>query len=234
MTRGADLLEQALTIYQREGQSGVEHWAEQPGIAPHTEILFCDACEDDEPHINDICAVCWTARRPAKAALKSNADAQPVACRSQSEQSTVTTRRAGRGAGGHQRFWLDAGRLAAYVISNEEEPFGFDSSDERGFAAAIASRFDDAHEAGAIGGPSDLEVIVYALAAESLIVAVRERELPSHLKKSLRQLATFSFDATDVACFGDDRFEECCAGIAALLERANQLLPSFALLCEAE
>jgi len=78
-------------------------------------------------------------------------------------------------------FWLDAGRLAAYVISNEEELFGFDSSDERGFAAAIASRFDDAHEAGAIDGPRDLEVIVYALVAESLIVAVRERELPRPL-----------------------------------------------------
>jgi hypothetical protein len=131
-------------------------------------------------------------------------------------------------------FWLDAGRLSAYVISNEEELFGFESSDERGFAAAVASRFDDAHEAAAIRGPSNLEVIVYAHRDETLIVAVRERELPSYLKEPLRQLASFSFDATDVARFGDDRFEECCAGITALLERANQLLPSFALLCEAE
>ena len=131
-------------------------------------------------------------------------------------------------------FWLDAGRLSAYVISNEEELFGFDSSDERGFAAAIASRFYDAHEAAAIRGPSELEVIVYALEAESLIVAVRERELGRGLKEPLRQLASFSFDATDVACFGDDRFEECCAGITALLERANQLLPSFAVLVDAE
>lgn len=144
------------------------------------------------------------------------------------------TGRAGCDAGGDQRFWLDAGRLSAYIIGNEEELFGFDSSDERGFAAAIASRFYDAHEAGAVRGPSELEAIVYPLAADSLIVSVRERELPHHLREPLRQLASFSFEATDIARLGDEGFEECRAGIAALLERANQLLPSFSLLREVE
>ena len=146
----------------------------------------------------------------------------------------MTARGTKFGPDGHQRFWLDSERLSAYVISNGEELFGFDSSDERGLGPAIASRFHDAHEAAAIRGPSELEVIVYTVAADSLIVAVRERGLPRHLEEPLRQLATFSFDATEVACYGDDRFEECCAGITVLLQRANRLLPSFTALRDAE
>ena len=140
----------------------------------------------------------------------------------------------GRDGVSHQRFWLDSARLATFVISNEEKLFGFDRADERGFAAAIASRFRDAEEAGAIFGPGALEVVVYALNSESLIVAVRERDLPRDLDVPMRQLATFSFDAIDLVSYGDDGFEECCNGIAAILERANELLPSFAALREAE
>jgi hypothetical protein len=140
----------------------------------------------------------------------------------------------GRHRASHGRFWLDSARLATYVICGEEELFGFDSAYEGGFARGIASRFRDAEEAGAIVGPGELEVVLYALDAESLILAVRERELPHHLNTPMRQLATYSFDATDVVSYGDDSFEECCNGIAAILERANELLPSLAALREAE
>jgi len=133
-----------------------------------------------------------------------------------------------------ERFWLDSARLASFVIGGEEELFGFDSAYEGGFARGVASRFRDAGEAGAIVGPGELEVVLYAVNSESLIVAVRERELPHVLDVPLRQLATYSFDAIDVVSYGDDSFEECCNGITTLLERANQLLPSFAALREAE
>lgn len=140
----------------------------------------------------------------------------------------------GRDRATHERFWLDSARLATFVISGEEELFGFDSAYEGGFARGVASRFRDAEEAGAIVGPGELEVVLYALDSESLIVAVRERELPRYLDAPMRQLATYSFDATDVVSYGDDSFKECCNGIAALLERANELLPSLAALREAE
>jgi hypothetical protein len=55
-------------------------------------------------------------------------------------------------------------------------------------------------------------VVLYAVNSESLIVAVREPELPHAVDAPLRQLATYSFDATDVVSYGDDSFEECCNG----------------------
>jgi hypothetical protein len=39
-----------------------------------------------------------------------------------------------------------------------------------------------------------------------------------------RQLATFSFDATNVVSHSDHSFEECCKGTAAILGRATELL----------
>jgi hypothetical protein len=126
-----------------------------------------------------------------------------------------------------ERFRLDGGRLASHLIASGGERFGIDSDDERGFAAAVATRFADAKQAEAIRGPAELEVMVYAINPHGLIVALRERELPSERRLPLRQLATYSFDADEVACYGDERFEECCAAINELLDRANALLPSF-------
>lgn len=133
-----------------------------------------------------------------------------------------------------KRFRLDRERFSKHLIGDAGDRFGFDSADQRGFAAAIASRFYDAVEAAAILGPSDLEVVVYAAATDSLIVAVRERGLPRHLDSPLRQLATFSFETGEIACYGDESFAECCTGIEALLDRANALLPSLAAMREAE
>ena len=133
-----------------------------------------------------------------------------------------------------ERFRLDCGRLAGHLIASDGERFGIDSEDERGFAAAVATRFADAKQAGAIGGPAELEVMVYATNPHGLIVALRERELPNDRRLPLRQLATYSFDADEVACYGDERFEECCAAINELLDRANALLPSFTAMRAAE
>jgi hypothetical protein len=130
----------------------------------------------------------------------------------------------------HRRFKLDRERFSAQLIRDREERFGFDSGDEFGFAAAIAARFEDAIRAGAILGPPDVEAAVYPIGRELLIVAVREADpdLP------LRQLASFCFEAGEVACFGDERFGECCVGLEALLERASELLGSFIAMREAE
>lgn len=133
-----------------------------------------------------------------------------------------------------ERFRLDPERFASQLIASGQEMFGIDSDDDRGFAAAVSTRFDDAKQAEAILGPEELEVMVYAINPHGLIVAVRERELPSDFRLPLRQLATFSFDATEVACYGDESFEECCAAINELLDRANDLLPSFMALRAAE
>jgi hypothetical protein len=132
------------------------------------------------------------------------------------------------------KFTLDRDRLAEHLIETYGEPWGFDSSDERGFAAAIASRFHDALDAKAIIGPSELQPIVYAIASDSLIVALREGELPNHLAFPLRQVATYSFETSAVACPGDQSFEECCCGLLELLDQANALLPSFAALRRGE
>lgn len=47
------------------------------------------------------------------------------------------TRRANGGGRADQCFWLDGGCLSAYLIINGGELPGFDSSDERGFAAGF-------------------------------------------------------------------------------------------------
>ncbi|HEX8959847.1 MAG TPA: hypothetical protein VF770_08495 [Solirubrobacterales bacterium] len=132
-----------------------------------------------------------------------------------------------------QRFHLDSARLAAHLVAEEDELFGF-GEHEHGHAAAIASRFRDAEEAGAIYGPPEIEVVPYAVDHETLILAIRERELPRGLPWPLRQVATLSFEASEIASFGDASFEACRAGLAELLERANALLPHLAAIGAAE
>lgn len=110
---------------------------------------------------------------------------------------------------------------------------GVDAYCEGGAAAALSHRFHDAHDARAITGPPGVEVIVYAL-DDSVIVAVREEELPSHLPVALRQLASYSFETKYVLNSEHESFEEACAAIEELLNRANELLPSFAALRRGE
>lgn len=126
-------------------------------------------------------------------------------------------------------FWLDSGRLAAHVIASEDELLGIDNQHEGGFAAAIAHRFWQAVDAGAVRAPDDIEVQLYVLQDDCLLVAVREREgRPS--AAPLRQVAGYALEATAVACPFDETFEECREAIAHLLEDANDLLPALAAL----
>lgn len=130
----------------------------------------------------------------------------------------------------HRAFKLNRELFSALLVRENEERFGFDSGDELGFAAAIAARFDDATRAEAVCGPADVEAAAYPVGRDLLIVAVRETD-PGPPQ---RQLASFCFEAREIACFGDERFAECCVGIEALLERANELLSSFFAMREAE
>lgn len=130
-------------------------------------------------------------------------------------------------------FRLDRVRFSRYLQDEFDELVGIEMDFEGGIAAAIESRFHDAREAGAILCPPGLEVIVYAL-DDSLIVAVREVDLPADLPVRLRQLATFSFETKYVIDCTDQSFEEGCAAIEELLVRATSLLPSFEALQSGE
>jgi hypothetical protein len=127
-------------------------------------------------------------------------------------------------------FRLDTELFSKYLIERYEEPFGFCAHDERGFASAVRSRFDDAVDAQAVGGPAGIQPIVYPVGADDLILALRDSEFSTPGEAPVCQVATFSFEASEVACYGDERFSECCEGISALLERATSLLPAFAAL----
>ena len=60
------------------------------------------------------------------------------------------------------------------------------------------------------------------------MVAVRELPPPAdYVDWPCRQVATYSFDADEIAPPGDACFETCTDGLAELLERANALLPDF-------
>ena len=130
-------------------------------------------------------------------------------------------------------FALDRERFARITREEFGELEGIDVNCEDGIGAALSHRFHDAREAGAITGPPGVEVIVYAL-EDSVIVAVREEELPFELPVALRQLATYSFEAKYVVNFDDESFGEACTAIEELLARASALLPSFEALCRGE
>jgi hypothetical protein len=126
-----------------------------------------------------------------------------------------------------QFFHLDSPRLAAHVLAVEGALFGFDRG-EMPPASAVADRFYTAVAAGAIGGPPDARVIVHSLDARRLIVAVREFPAPAaHVDWPCRQVATYAFDADEIAPRGDASFESSLDGLAELLERANALLPDL-------
>jgi hypothetical protein len=123
-------------------------------------------------------------------------------------------------------FALDRERFATATREEFGELEGIDVNCEDGIGAALSHRFHDALDAGAISGPLGVEVIVYSL-EDSVIVAVRDDQLPSELPVALRQLATYSFETKYVLNFEDRSFGEACAAIEELLARASSLLPSF-------
>jgi len=130
-------------------------------------------------------------------------------------------------------FAFDRERFTRATREEFGELQGIDAYCEGGVAAALSNRFHDARDAQAITGPPGVEVIVYAL-DDSVIVAVREEELPTHLPVALRQLASYSFETKYVLNSEDGSFEEACAAIEELLRRASELLPSFAALRRGE
>lgn len=132
-----------------------------------------------------------------------------------------------------KRFALDRERLAAATRADFGELEGIDANSEDSIATALSRRFGDAREAEAISGPAGVEVIVYAI-EDSVIVAVREEELPFDLPVALRQLASYSFETKYVFSPEDASFGEACDAIEGLLDRANDLLPSFAALQRGE
>ena len=130
-------------------------------------------------------------------------------------------------------FALDSERFAAATREEFGELEGIDVDCEDGIGAALSHRFHDALDAGAINGPPGVEVIVYAL-EDSVIVAVRDEQLPFELPVALRQLATYSFETKYVVDFDDRSFGEACEAVEELLQRASSLLPSFEALRRGE
>jgi len=127
-----------------------------------------------------------------------------------------------------ERFHLDSGRLAAHVLAEEAALFGFDCRDDIWRATAVTERFADAQAAGAIRAPEDAAVHLYPVGPRALMVAVREVPAPAdYVDWPCRQVATYAFDADEIAPPGDACFETCLDGLAELLERANALLPDL-------
>jgi hypothetical protein len=129
-------------------------------------------------------------------------------------------------------FRLDPGRLAAHSMACGA-PRGFDNRHPGGFAAAVAARFAEAWEAGAIVAPPQVRVVLYALAFDALMVAVRENDMPPGVSWPLRQVATVSFEADEVAVFGDESFAACCNALREVLRRAEDLVPALDAIAQA-
>lgn len=131
-----------------------------------------------------------------------------------------------------RRFGLDAERLARFLFERGDDPFGLDRHDEEGLSGALVRRFADAAEAGAILGPPEVTAVLYPLAHDGLILALRERRFPEDVRWPLRQASTFCFEAREVACLHDESFAECCKALRELLARADRLLPALAAIAE--
>jgi hypothetical protein len=129
------------------------------------------------------------------------------------------------------RFRLDADRLARFSFERGDEVFGLDLLHPGGPAAALAARFADAVQAGAVLAPTGVKAVLYPVGRGSLVLAVRPRERAS---RPPRQVASFSFAVEEVACPADETFRECCEAIRELLRRAEALLPGLAAMAGAE
>jgi hypothetical protein len=129
-----------------------------------------------------------------------------------------------------ERFRLDQDRLAARVITDEH--FGIRRGDYRGYAPGVVSRFQDALAAKAILGPEGVEPRAYVIAADLLAVVVRPSEVSSH--GPLHRVGDYTVKARAIAYVGDESFAECCRVIETLLEYADDLVVSTAILFEVE
>lgn len=132
-----------------------------------------------------------------------------------------------------RRFGLDAERLAKFLFERGDDPLGLDRHDEGGLSGAVVRRFADAEEAGAILGPPGVTAVLYPLAHDGLILALREKRFPDGVRWPLRQVSTFCFEAREVACPHDETFAECCKALRELLARADLLLPPLSAVAAA-
>ena len=122
------------------------------------------------------------------------------------------------------RFRLDQERLASHLIVVEESCFGINSRHRDSFAAAVAERFQNALEANAIEGPDGFSLALYTVHGDGLLAgAIVYLDSPRPVDRD----ATFFFAPEEVACFGDERFDECCQALRQILRRANDLLPGL-------
>jgi hypothetical protein len=143
-----------------------------------------------------------------------------------------------------EAFTLDRHRLADEFDADEEHdsdqasiPANDDAGDtglggirsdlDGGLAAAIVSYFDDAHDCGAIGGIPDVQVVVYAVGFDSVLIAVRERDTDFSVAVPQRQVARWSIETSDLMEFGNDSFDEACAALEEILRLASGLLPTL-------
>lgn len=57
--KGAEeLLREAERLYAKHGQGAVEEWAQRPEVKGHVNWRACVGCEEVEPHVGEVCAVC--------------------------------------------------------------------------------------------------------------------------------------------------------------------------------
>lgn len=141
-----------------------------------------------------------------------------------------------RGNGSAEAFRLDRALLRNHLVAegdtdedDDARPAGISSDcHSGGFPGAIASYFSSAIDARAITGIADVEIVVYDCAHAAIIITVRE-EKPQHLVPwtALRQVASMSIEAKDIAEDGNESFDEGCAALTEILRIASGLVPAL-------
>jgi hypothetical protein len=126
---------------------------------------------------------------------------------------------------------LSRGTLADYT--RREHNSGVSLDYDGALAESISRRFEEAREAGAIEGPSDVEAVVNATGG-ALIIAVRERHTDPGSYAFQRQISSGAIAASALLARDTAGEEGAFAALEACLARATSLLPALALLQAAE
>jgi hypothetical protein len=140
-----------------------------------------------------------------------------------------------RGNGSAEIFRLDRTRLRAYLVTDgdtdgddDTDPEGISSASHSALPTAIASYFSGVIDAGAVVGIADVEVVVYECVDDALIITVRELMPPTGVPwRALRQIASMSIEAHDIAEHGDETFAAACQTLDEILGIASGLVPSL-------
>jgi hypothetical protein len=129
------------------------------------------------------------------------------------------------------RFTLDHGALAAYIRRESARHVSLDY--DGALAASLSQRLEDAHIAGAINGPRDVEMTAYAT-DDGLIISVREGRCDPTSYAFRRQISTSPIETTALVARDASGEDTAFAALEACLARATQLLPALSLLQAAE